>query len=334
MGSKVHVGALLAAASILFGAGLWIRHPAPLAALAAPQRDAQPPAAPRELATFAAEANDTRAAVAEPEPVLVEAVPEPANPPPICTPAALAALVEDLRDDTIRFNAENALVILGSAGPEVIPLLERALRSNDWQQRQMAGWLLARRDDAAASQPLADVLVEALQEDELPYGSRYDPVLGRRVSATTFVDNRELARDRLRKDEKLFAFAERGLAGRLAAPEPLTRAEAAWLLACHHSELARTAVVNTLLEHLCDNEVEGDAELALRGLYRLGPEALIGIENAWPGVDAQQQRLLAHLLARLEPEHAGARRLSPVEFTESGFRRGDPLLLEEQGYLH
>lgn len=334
MGSRVLVGALLAAASVLLGTGLWIHQPAPPAALAAPEREEPSGAAPRAVAALAAEASAARTALREPEPVpvLAEVVPEPANPAPLCTPAELAALVEDLRDDTIRFNAGHALWILGQAGPEVIPLLERALRSSDWQQRQMAGWLLARREDAPASQALADVLVEALQEDELPYGTRYEPALGQRVRATTFVDNRELARHALRHDAALFRLAEAGLARALYAPEELTRAEAAWLLASHRSGLARTAVVNTLLEHLGDNEVQGDAALALRGLGCLGEEALPGIENAWPGSDTQQQMLLAHLLARLAPQHPGARRLAPEDFVRCGFERGDPLILEDQGY--
>lgn len=336
MGSKVLVGALLASASVLFAAGFWIRAPAPAVALAAPPSATAPPREPVEPAALAAEtlAERTPAPPLEPAAEAELAPAEPAVAAPVATPAELALLIEDLRDDTIRFNAERALWTLGQAGPEVVPLLERALRSSDWQQRQLAGWLLARREDHAASQALADVLVEALQEDELPYGTRYEPALGRRVSATTLADNRQTARHALRQEAALFRLAEAALARALYAPEELTRAEAAWLLASHRSELARVAVVDTLLEHLCDNQVEGDATLALRGLYRLGADALPGIENAWPGRDEQQQRLLAHLLARLEPEHAGARRLAPAEFARCGFERGDPLLLEDQGYLH
>ncbi|MEM9418716.1 MAG: hypothetical protein AAGA25_06605 [Planctomycetota bacterium] len=84
-------------------------------------------------------------------------------------------LVDDLRNDSVRFNASDATYELWVMGREAWPALEAALESNDWQQRQMAAYVLCRQEPERPSEALLRVCVEALADDALPLGHRPPP---------------------------------------------------------------------------------------------------------------------------------------------------------------
>lgn len=88
---------------------------------------------------------------------------------------SLAELIDDLHDDDVRFNAIHAWrELLLRRGPEKIAPLEKALDSEDWQQRQIAADILrnadihGRVDDYQPPDRLIEATVEALRHDLLP----------------------------------------------------------------------------------------------------------------------------------------------------------------------
>lgn len=89
-------------------------------------------------------------------------------------------LVEALRHDAVRFNASDAVSELIQIGAEARPALQRALGSADWQQRQMAAYVLCVMRPDRPSRTLLRVCVEALADDALPHG-RLPPPDGRRT---------------------------------------------------------------------------------------------------------------------------------------------------------
>ena len=328
MGSKVLVGAVVAVFSVWFGVWKLADRSRDSVALAAPEDSTQ---AHRQLAGPLDSPGTARNSLVEPEPEveLIAGEPIPEFVPQPLVPHQIAGFVLDLCDDEIPFNATHALGVLTSASSEVIPALQAALSSNDWQQRQLAAVLLAHRTDTPADARLAEVLVDALRPDEPPYPRVCVPQ--GTVSNCEQTDSCEAAVERLRCDNALFALAEHRLELRLNSDDPRSRAQAAFLLAVHRSECARERVLATLIGALEDDGVPGDARLGLRGLVRLGSAAREALEKAWPGRDWQQRALVSHLLTRYSPQHRGAHALRPVEFTHMGLPVGDPLLIREYG---
>lgn len=84
---------------------------------------------------------------------------------------SVADLIEDLRDDDIRYNASSAMYDLKNRLPddqEAIDALIEALSSDDRQQRQIAGHILARwatRTDLRGNWTFLNVMVDALRGD-------------------------------------------------------------------------------------------------------------------------------------------------------------------------
>ena len=95
-----------------------------------------------------------------PPPEYIE--PEPRQKP------SLDQLIRDLKDDDIWYNADNAIHELASRLPDdkkVVKELLSALYSDDWQQRQIAGYILARwakHTDLSNNRQFLKIMVEAL----------------------------------------------------------------------------------------------------------------------------------------------------------------------------
>jgi hypothetical protein len=85
--------------------------------------------------------------------------------------ALMPLLVRDLRDDDVRWNADRAISYLTRSRADPVPHLRKALRSNDWQQRQLAAHILRQVDDYAPCDDLLRVTVEGLRDDNLPHTS-------------------------------------------------------------------------------------------------------------------------------------------------------------------
>jgi len=196
--------------------------------------------------------------------------------------ADIAGLVEDLRDDGVRWNGTHAMRRLLSLPPGRVPELERALTSADAQQRGYAAAVLRLRHLEHGGEPCAELLtmsVAALRRDSVDRNIWGTLGMSPRVASVRFLSGYA---DRAR-DELLRA---------IDSPDEQQRFFAAWLLAQAgiRDRAARCAFV--LVEHLRDNDIEGDAMVAANGLFRLGPAALPVMALARRHADEQMRRLL------------------------------------------
>jgi hypothetical protein len=259
---------------------------------------------------------------------LAQAAP-PASPEPAPTldpnPSEIPGLVEALRDDTVRRNAMGALYRLPQAGAAAIPLLERALLSDDEQQRSLAACTLVAIGGHAETAVLAQALLDILTP---PPGERFRQISARPwvyAAGRAGIDETRSAFLALEADAQLFAFVQHELVARVYSDDPVLRFDAARIVLAHPHAYGRPAAIATLVEHLADNDLRDDAAIAMRILGRLGFEALPAVYAALPGSDRQAAQLLAHLLAYVDPTHPGAHRLTPRELSRMGFPRGDML---------
>jgi len=235
------------------------------------------------------------------------------------------ALVEALRDDTVRGNALRALRRLQEADVSALPTLERALFSDDEQQRSLAACAQVRFPEACSPE-LARVLLGILTP---PPGRRFFEASARPWHAgvgRAGVDERWVAFLALQRDARLFLHVQLELEERLRGDDPILRFDAARLVLAHPEARERAEAIRVLVEHLADNHIADDAAISMRYLGKLGREALPAVCAALPGRDEQSARLLAHFLAHVEPTHPSAHRLSPKEISRMGFPAGDMLV--------
>lgn len=78
----------------------------------------------------------------------------------------IAALIEDLREDDVKWNASSAENMLLKVGPAAIPALEAALDSEDLQQRRSAVFLLSELEADEPSARLVRRCVEQMEDDD------------------------------------------------------------------------------------------------------------------------------------------------------------------------
>lgn len=197
------------------------------------------------------------------------------RPPP--TLQQVDAWVLALCDDGIPRNALEALWQLDFAGRTAVAPLEAALGSWDAQQRHLAAVAL-RRIGADPTPRLVEVSVEALR------GEWNRPWIGTLLAAPAAGAVRWLAQHP--------AAAQAALRRALGSDDPQQRFLAAFLLATGGSGVDQGYVVRELVEHLADNEIEGDAVMACHGLYRLGPPVLPALRSWRPHVDEQARQLI------------------------------------------
>ncbi|MEO6595325.1 MAG: hypothetical protein ABIP94_11280 [Planctomycetota bacterium] len=247
--------------------------PAPLAAARAGERERDDVETATAMAAYLGEPRLERTLVAEPRAqsdVLAEAADEP----------QVRRWIKDLRHDDIRWNASAGSTALERLGKGPIPALEAALRSLDLQQRQLAAQVLRRRCSRDGDTPSADLLrvsIEGLSSDicqqlrALEYG-----VVS--ASARFIVQHAELAQVPLRVG--------------LGSGDGQQRFLCAFLLASAGLTDDYGVVARELVQHLADNQIGGDALMAVYGLYRLGAAALPIVRLWRPHVDAQARSLL------------------------------------------
>ncbi|MCC7015095.1 MAG: hypothetical protein IT454_21220 [Planctomycetes bacterium] len=205
--------------------------------------------------------------------------------------------IEDLRDDDVRWNAQQAVDELQRAPSEVEELLGACLDARDRQQRKLAALVLARRGSTVRAPRLAECLVEDLAEDEFPWGCAreaerctYTPLWNASCAAQWLAEHPEWSRAALE------AAADSGSVQQQLAVSALLALDAG-------SSSSDRACVR-MIAHLADNDVSQDAALAFDVLATVGPRALPFVERAWPGSDAQQRELLRRLFAELAPSDA------------------------------
>ncbi len=253
-------------------------------------------------------------------------VPTPAfspSPAPLdwTTRTLIDAWVQDLASDAQDRNAMQAAWQLRSIGLSSIPALRKALDSPDWQQRQLAAYVLRElRDDP--SEALLRVSVEALQDDALPYGQGHNTCFSNANQSTQYLI--EFAR-----------LAEPMLAEAMKSSDTQQR----WLSACiaglAHREALADRAVPILFDHIGDNHIAFDAKHCLAALchFGVGPKgagASEAIQGAilreaaarWDDPDSQTRAACELLLLILDPP-PGQRARERREATQKLWRRFD-----------
>lgn len=108
---------------------------------------------------------ETEDYVPPPKPVLSDTVPAEQL-------SELQQLIENLRDDDIPDNAYEAMWKLATRLPDdkaTVRILTETLDSDDWQQRQVAGYILSRwatHSDMSGNRRFLEVMVEALRDEK------------------------------------------------------------------------------------------------------------------------------------------------------------------------
>jgi hypothetical protein len=200
----------------------------------------------------------------------------------------LDLLARDLRADGLLNNGEIAFDMLQSIPALAMPALERALRSDDWQQRQLAAYLLRESQFAEATDELFRVTFEGLRDPSL----RRDRADGRYRGTSTATSGMWYLVPHAHELEPMLI---EGLHSDDARQQLLSAAIAAHG-GCH--TLADEAVP-ILIEHLKDNDVSWDADTAMHALDRFGPLAFAQLDAMRDSPDRQQNKRVRRLLARL-----------------------------------
>lgn len=194
--------------------------------------------------------------------------------------AALSrALASHLPNDGVRGNADRAQGLLWTLWPSSQPALESAVASRDVQARIIAAGILQGR-----SAPPSDALLRASVENLRLRPEDLDWFIGRgRVS---------------RAAEYLMAHANLAaplVAEALLSDDPQQRLVAAGIAGFAGLERLLPLAAPILIEHLGDNDVEGDAKIAAPALFRFGPAAIPFLEP-YCGDEDQQRRGLARAI--------------------------------------
>lgn len=221
----------------------------------------------------------------------------------------LPRLIADLAADDHRWNADRAMRLLRDADPAAVPALEAALESADWQQRQFAAHVLRRVPGYEPSDAMLRVCAEGLRDDALLQGPR----------TYTWVNNAQEGAVYLQRvGPRAARFVTPGLSS-ADVQERLLCAAVAGFAGCH--DLADRAVP-ILLDHLRDNTMTGDAQIAAPALFRFGPDIIPWLEPFEHSEDRQQRALVRLILHHLRtPRPSRPPDLEGVRITAGG---GDP----------
>lgn len=188
-------------------------------------------------------------------------------------------LVRDLRADHHRFNSLRAMEMLRMMGAEAEPDLRAALHSDDHQQRQFAASLL-RRFPGPPGPLLIRVSVEGLVDDGIADWNAELANFG--GSVRWLIEHAEDARPFLLES--------------LGSDDAQARLGAAMALSFGGVTGEAEAVVEAMLPHIEDNDIAGDALIAVASMFRLGEEAIPALERASASDTMERRRLVCRLL--------------------------------------
>ncbi len=217
----------------------------------------------------------------------------------------IPSYIDDLRNDEIPWNADNAVAYLTGIGLPAVERLNAALDSSDYQQRQLSAHILRRILDNTAfsgfvpSDRLLAVTTEGLRSDTLPF----DPGDETHPSHGLYVNNgREgmefLARFPLR--------AQPHLRNAMRSTDAQARFLAAIVAAQDDPPLLLAQAAPILVSHLKDNAISEDAKFAATALKSAGPLAIPYLQSAARSTDDQQRTTALLILLDLitEPTEA------------------------------
>ena len=208
--------------------------------------------------------------------------------------ASNGELVDALVHDDVRWNALVAQLELIERGDDAVPQLELALRSEDWQQRQLAASLLRRVGTYQPSDSMLVVCVEGLANDRLPFDRGSRGIVSNATEGTLYL---------IRHVEQ----AEGYVAAGLHFDDAQQRFFCAYILGMTSRGGYAGKICEILAPHLNDNSISGDAVLATRALYLTGPAVIPHLDKAARKADAQGRSLLELVILDLRdpPETLG-----------------------------
>jgi hypothetical protein len=188
-------------------------------------------------------------------------------------------LVRDLRSDRHRFNSMRAMDMLHVMGAEAEPALIEALASDDHQQRQLAAALL-RRYREQPSDTLVRVTVEGLADDGI---SGWNAQLANFKWSVEWLIGHA-------------ANAKPYLFEALRSEDAQARLGAALVLGFGGVKDEADAVVEAMLPHIEENDVSGDALIAITSMFRMGEGAVPALERASASDTNERRRIVCRLL--------------------------------------
>lgn len=204
----------------------------------------------------------------------------------------IQALIKDLTDDNVRWNATEAIAELSQIGIPAIPFLEEAMDMGDYQTRQFAASILNRLGDAyAPSQKFLEVLVQGLNDDQYPYGA-----------GTVFLFNARRGLEYFRAHPEQVGRVLPNLASALLSSDGQQRFIAALILAESGVHDQASRFVPILMAHLKDNRLTSDAQNAAYALAKYGEGGRAYFLRALHSEDQQQAIYAQQLLRRLSGE--------------------------------
>ena len=205
-------------------------------------------------------------------------------------------LARALRSDNVKWNAHRAMQELKSLGVLAADALEESLDSDDWQERQLAAHLLQSirvKNHQLPSDRLLEVTVEGLINDTLPWGENVmvpNARLGVRFLGMFPVQARPFLVQALQWDD------------------PQARLLAAYTLGATGQITTVDAAATVLIEHLRDNDIGGDARIAMAGLAGFGEPAVPHLEQYVQDRDDQLRIAARWLIWKLAPPDADGKK--------------------------
>ena len=194
-------------------------------------------------------------------------------------------LVQTLRDDDVKWNADLSLATLSQLWPRSQEALEDELRVGDAQSIRYAGRVLRWKSERP-SPLLLSRTVEEMRDDSGLGLHIYDWMWNSRSCAMYLQEWYPVARP----------YVLREITDGDCQSRPLAAAIAGF---AGDSEAAEQ-IVETLVVHLKDNDHWGDAQMALPALYRLGRSGIPHLSKYVNSKDRQQRILVNLILERIE----------------------------------
>ena len=194
-------------------------------------------------------------------------------------------LVQTLRDDDVKWNADLSLATLSYLWPRSQEALEDELRVGDAQSIRYAGRVMRWKSERP-SPLLLSRTVEEMRDDSRLGLHMYDWMWNSRECAIYLQEWYPIARPYVLREIKDGDCQSRPLAAAIAG-------------FAGDSEAAEQ-IVEALVVHLKDNDHWGDAQMAVPALYRLGRSGIPHLSKYANSKDRQQRILVNLILERIE----------------------------------
>ena len=241
-----------------------------------------------------------------------------------CRTTDMGAL-DAFKSDNVPFNAIELHSSLLTTGNPPIKALEKALHSDDYQQRQMSADVLRSLRGYQPTRRLLEVTVEGLGDDQLPYEStpQYD--------ATVHLFNaREGVQYLLDHGPKAKKYLLKGI----HSDDLQMQYFCAYILGIHGIKADIELSSSILIRHLRDNDICGDAAAACSALYRLEDAVVPCLRQALPSNDRQQTHLIQLILKDLTavPFNRKERGMGTRDFRISSQHRDPAIEITTPGF--